>query len=76
MYIFDRRIEGLMSTTFAIIDIFANNFPIIKIENLFFQDLIGLLESIEDESAGSLVPIYHETEYTSIGVLMGEAFLI
>ena len=61
MHIFDRRIEGLMSTTFTIIDVFANDFPIIKIENMLFQDLIGLLESIENESGSSLVYIHRET---------------
>jgi hypothetical protein len=33
MDILDRGIECLMPTTFGVIDIFANHFPIIKIEN-------------------------------------------
>jgi hypothetical protein len=35
VYIFDRGIECLVPTAFAVIDIFPNHPPIIEVENLF-----------------------------------------
>lgn len=60
MDILEGGIERLVSAAFAVVDIFADHSPIIKIENLFSQNLIGLYESVEDKSAGPSVSGHDE----------------
>jgi hypothetical protein len=47
--IFDRGVECLMPTALAIIHILANHSPIVEIKD-FSQYLVGLLQSVKDES--------------------------
>jgi hypothetical protein len=47
-------IECLMPTTFSVVDILPDDFPIFEFEGLFSKDFIGLEESIEDEPGNSL----------------------
>lgn len=42
--------KGLMSASLFILNIFTNDSPLILLENLFFQEFIGLRKTIEDES--------------------------
>lgn len=44
------REEGLMSSTFNVIDILTDDPPLIRVEGLFTKDLIGILETIQNES--------------------------
>lgn len=44
------RDKGLMSASLFILNVFTNDSPFILLESLFFQELIGLRETIEDES--------------------------
>jgi hypothetical protein len=76
MDILDRGIECLMSTAFAIIDVFPDHSPIIKVEDLFPQYFIGLNESIKDKSISMLVPGHSKSEFTRSILLMCETFLV
>jgi hypothetical protein len=39
-----------MSSTFNVIDILTDDPPLIRVEGLFTKDLIGILETIQNES--------------------------
>jgi hypothetical protein len=44
------RKEGLVSSTFNVIDILTDDPPLIRVEGLFTKDLIGVLKTIQNES--------------------------
>jgi hypothetical protein len=54
----ERGDEGLMATSLFVLDIFANDPPLALLESFLFQELIGLRETIEDESAGSVNVVF------------------
>lgn len=45
------RIESLVTSSFVIVHILTDDFPVFELEGLFSQDLIGVGESVEDEPA-------------------------
>jgi hypothetical protein len=38
----DWSVKRLVATSFAIIDIFSNHFPVLQFENLLSEDVIGM----------------------------------
>lgn len=55
MYVFvvnvpDWRVESLVATSFVIVDVLSNDFPVFEVEHLLPKYFIGLKESIENES--------------------------
>lgn len=46
----DWSVEGLMTATFVIVDVFANDLPVCRLENLISKDFIGICKAVENES--------------------------
>lgn len=44
------RVKCLVTTAFVVMNILANNFPVIDIEDFLIEDSIGVFQPIEDES--------------------------
>lgn len=53
----DRRIEGLVPSSLVIVDIFANDSPVLKLEGFFAKNLIGMDQAIEYESVSGSVKV-------------------
>jgi len=43
-------IEGLMASALAVIYVFTNHLPIIKVKHLLTEDRVGVKQTIQDES--------------------------
>lgn len=55
-----RRIESLMPASVDVIDIFANDLPVIKSELFFAEDLVGIDEAVQYEPVNVRVTVTSE----------------
>lgn len=46
----DRRVKGLMAAAVNVVDIFANDTPVVEVESVFAEDAVCVDEAVENES--------------------------
>lgn len=65
--ILHRRIKGLVTTPLVVVDILANDPPVVRPEDLLAEDLIGVVQAVEDEptsaSSGHCAAYVRETQF-------------
>lgn len=54
-HIFHRRIEGLVPASLLVVDIFANDPPVLHLEGLFAKNLVGIVQAVEDKTMAALL---------------------
>ena len=49
--IVDGRHEGLVTPAIFVVDVLADDLPVVRVELVFANDIVGIGETVEDESA-------------------------